>query len=174
MIKTPREGGCPASIRVRSENPSRHAQGILYTTLPLSLSLPRANSFFPTLPLSYAESWQHAQSGSTFGYGNLAAGMTFAAAKRRGLQARASLSALHFSVLIGFSISFSTAQRGLVELEKQQRFLSQWCNGKRLQSIFWEHCTQLYYIFRTVWLLCLLKHMKDYKQCYFSEALYSH
>lgn len=140
-----------------------------------SQSLPSQNQFsLPTLPLSYAESWQHAQGRSTFGYGVLSAWLTFAAAKGRGFQVRASLSALHFSVLIGFSISFSMAQHGLVELEKQQRFLSQWCNGRRLQSIFWEWCIQLYYIFRTIWLLYLLNHMKDYEQCYFSETLYSH
>lgn len=139
-----------------------------------SQSLPSQNQFFlPTLPLPYAKSWQDTQGGSTF-YGHLAAQLTFAAAKGMWFQARASLSALHFSVLIGFSISFSTAQHGLVELEKQHRFLSQWCNGRRLQSIIWEHCIQLYYIFRTIWLLCLLNHMKDYKQCYFSETLYSH
>lgn len=115
-----------------------------------------------------------AQGRSTFGYGVLAAWLTFAAAKVRGFQARASLSALHFSELIGFSISFSMAQHGLVELEKQQRFLSQWCNGRRLQSIFWECWIQLYYIFRTIRLLCLLNHMKDYEQCYFSETLYRH
>lgn len=57
---------------------------------------------------------------------------------------------------------------------KSNSSLSQWCNRRRLQSIFLELCKQLYCVFRTVWLLCLLNHMKDYKQCYFSETLYSH
>lgn len=88
-------------------------------------SLPSQNLFFlPILPLSYAESWQHTQGESIFGYRHLAVLLTFPAAKGRGLQARVSHSALPFPVLIGFSISFSTTQHGLVELEKQQFFIT--------------------------------------------------
>lgn len=94
-----------------------------------SQPLPFQNPFFlPILPLSYAESWQHTQGGSMFGYRHLAAWLTFPTAKGRGFQARVAHSALHFPVLIGFSISFSTTQHGLVELEKQQFFITmvQW------------------------------------------------
>lgn len=157
-----------------AQHPSNHLLKIpavtFNSTLPLRLSPSRINSSYPP---SHSPV-QHTQAGSTCGHGNLAARLTFAAAKGREFQARAPLSALHFSELIGFSVTFSTAQRGLVELEKQQRFLSQWCNGRRLQSIFWERCIQLYYSSRVGWLLCLLNHTKDYKQGYFSETCYNH
>lgn len=103
---------------------------------PLFLSgSPLPQSILPSLlPPSCAESWQHTQAGSTWGHRNLAARLTLAAAKGKEFQARAPLSAFHFSELIGFSFTFSMAQMDLWSLKSSRGFYHNGATGEDFRA----------------------------------------